>query len=176
VKQSLLTTFLLIFSTYAVGKIDPPNYNFSLKSFEKLMPGNKLIDAKKAYPKLAIDEPGKNTIVYKVMVAQLRYVFPVYLQVQDGIIIDFYARLPQYFLHDLFHQSLIDKIGMQNKYKRVDEHAIYIWNKKGSVHIYEGACTITCFPIYYSSYLTNKVYEPLIKRFNKQAVKSQNMP
>lgn len=153
--------------------VQAPNYDFSIKSFEPLLPGNSIDEIKKAFPKIQPIKAESSIETFKLMIEQMRYVFPVYIQVKDSKVIDFYARLPQYFLHDLFHQSLITKIGMQDKYKRIDEHAIYVWNKKDLTHTYEGACTITCFPIYYSVYNKSIRFKPLLKSMNSQASKEQ---
>jgi hypothetical protein len=152
--------------------VEAPNYDFSLKTFEPLTPGNKLEDIKEKYPDLKLVHKKEDTSTYKLKLTQLRYVFPVFIQVRSNTVVDFYARLPQYFLHDLFHQSLINKLGIQDQYKRVDEHAVYVWTKKETKHIYEGACTITCFPIYYSSHIFDKSLTPLVKSMNQQTTKA----
>ena len=114
------------------------------------MPGAKLSDIEKVYKdkKLVIKDGEYST--YQFMVEHIRYKFSVMAQFQNGKVLDFHARLPQYFLHDIFHQSLINKLGTQDVYKKVEEQAVYIWNNKNNnKHYYSGGCTITCFPIYY---------------------------
>lgn len=94
-----------------------------------------------------------STVQLRFQVKQERYVFPLHAQAKDGKFTDFMARLPQYFSHDLFHQALINKFGKQDSYLKKDETAIYHWkNRDGLRHVYVGACTITCFPIYYAVY------------------------
>lgn len=173
--KKIIITLVFLSTTLSIqtlsAKVDPPNYDFSLDKFKLFMPGNKLpqIEAKYKFKELAFKSA--NFTTYKFYVEHIRYKFPIFVQFQKGVVTDFYARLPQYFLHDIFHQSLINRIGTQDVYKKVDEHAVYVWkNKDGLRHSYSGACTITCFPLYYSVRgIANKPsgdYTPLIKKFN----------
>ena len=67
-------------------------------------------------------------------------------------VLDMYTRLPSYFLHDVFHQSLINRYGKQQKYELKDSTAVYRWdNTPNYTQIYSGACTVTCFPIFYTA-------------------------
>lgn len=135
----------------AYGKVDPPNYNFSLDELTPLLPGALLanLDQKFKNPELILNNGLFKT--YRIFVSQLRYKFPVLIQTYEGKIVDFHARLPTYFLHDIFHQSLINRLGKQDIYVKKEEQATYIWkNKDGLKHVYSGACSITCFPIFYS--------------------------
>ena len=76
------------------------------------------------------------------------------------------AHLPQYFSHDLFHQALINRLGKQDSYLKKNKTAVYRWkNRKGLNYIYAGACTITCFPIYYAVYRQNPETVPIIMQF-----------
>jgi len=135
----------------AAAKVDPPNYEFSLTELETFAPGASFESLKTKYGKAFPVKSSDGSKVYKFYVAQIRYKFPVYVQIVNDKVIDFYATLPTYFLHDVFHQSLINKLGKQDFYQLVEKNAIYIWNNKNGVkHIYSGTCTITCFPLYYS--------------------------
>lgn len=157
-----ISTLLLPFSGFA--KVDPPNYDFSLDTLKVFMPGEKLEDLKKKYSKtLELQKSERGVSLYKVYVKQLRYKFPVFFQIKDSVVIDFYARLPAYFLHDIFHQSVINRFGKQDKYFKKEEAAVYIWNKKENIHVYSGGCTITCFPIYYTVYKKDMKEKPLFK-------------
>jgi hypothetical protein len=67
------------------------------------------------------------------------------------VILDFFAILPSYFLHDLFHQALINRLGKQSSYIKKETAALYIWKTSdGLTHYYQGTCTINCFPEFYS--------------------------
>lgn len=129
---------------------ETPNYNFSLDSLGAFMPGTEL-----AQIRAGEHGPGErmkqtaNTEIHKFYVAHIRYKFPVFVQTHQGRVVDFMARLPNYFLHDVFHQSLINRYGKQDRYFKKEPHAIYRWNDvEGNGLTYAGACTITCFPIY----------------------------
>jgi hypothetical protein len=115
------------------------------------MPGKKKAEIDKVN-KSGTHQFGKDRgTIWKYKVSHLRYVFDMYIQFQDEIVTDIYVMLPSYFLHDIFHQTIIDKYGMQDKYLNENEHSIYVWSKvKGMRVFYEAACTIQCFPIYYS--------------------------
>jgi hypothetical protein len=132
------------------AKVDPPNYNFSLETLEDFFPDKNLDDLEKKYGKP--DRLGKQGQVetWRFFVAHMRYKFPVIVQSQQGKVLDFFAKLPSYFLHDVFFQSLVNRIGKQNSYKKYGEEAIYIWEKDERKHVYSAACTITCFPIFYT--------------------------
>ncbi len=160
--------FLVGLTGHSSAKVDPKNYDFSLDKFEIFKPDStlKIIQAK--YPKGVVAFKKGRLITYKYYVEHLRYKFPVFVQFKENKVLDFYAKLPSYFLHNIFHQSLINRIGKQDSFKRVEEQAIYVWkNKDGKRHIYFGSCTITCFPVYYSvQNIKEKNYETLIQKFS----------
>lgn len=162
-----LSSLLYIHDVQA--KVDPPNYDFSLDSLSPFMPGQSLGELQKKYGKgTKMGEDG-NGVITRFLVEQLRYKFPVLVQSKADVIDNFYASLPTYFLHDVFHQSLINRLGMQDSYKKVEESAVYIWkNNKGLTHVYSGTCTITCFPVYYAVYPQGAA-ENLLKKMSDQS-------
>lgn len=135
----------------AFSKVDPPNYDFSLDKLDPFTPGKTYDSLVKLKGKGETIEDNGELKVYRFEVSHVRYKFPVFVQVKKEIITDFYARFPTYFLHDIFHQSLINRFGPQDKYHRQLNDAVYVWNNaKGNKIIYSGACTVTCFPNYVS--------------------------
>ena len=170
-QKSLVLVFLALLPLLCSGKVDPPNYNFELKSLDVFFPGKEVKDAGES-KELAREG---SSVSLRFEVKHLRYVFPVLAQAKDGKFTDFMARLPQYFSHDLFHQSLINKLGKQDSYLNKDGTAVYQWkNKDGLRHVYAGACTITCFPIYYAVYpegSEEKEPKPTLIRFLRLEVK-----
>lgn len=123
------------------------------------MPGKTLKEIQDKYGKGEVENITSNPNVYKFYVAHIRYKFPIWVQFQNGVATDFFAKLPSYFLHDIFHQSLINRYGKQQQYKKIEEQAVYIWNDvKGLEMTYSGACTITCFPIFFN--VTRKEKNP----------------
>lgn len=167
-----LLTIFFIYQTVSWAKVDPPNYNFSLDQFELFMPGKTLDEISKQFPQkeLLINEDNFKT--YKFYVEHIRYKFAILVQFNKGIVTDFHARLPSYFLHDIFHQSLINRYGPQTSYKRKEEQAVYHWKEiKGNEHLYMGTCTITCFPVYYSVKTKNLKgageFKSIIQRLNQ---------
>ena len=150
--KDFLTILFILISVSTIAKVEAPNYDFSVDKFKEFAPGNKIAPLIEKYKPVVIGKDNGAT-TYKFYVAHIRYKFVTLVQVVDSKITDFHARLPHYFLHDIFHQSLINRYGAQDKYKKNEESALYIWeNKDGVNHVYSGACTITCFPIFYSAY------------------------
>ncbi len=144
-----LITLLIFLNCYVLptwAKVDAYNYNFSLDQFRPLLPGNQLAEIED----VQILKQENGYTLGLTYVKQIRYKFAVILQAQDGKIVDMFARLPTYFLHDIFHQSLINRLGKQDGYIKKENSALYIWNNKnGLEHSYNGSCTITCYPDYY---------------------------
>lgn len=132
------------------AKVEAPNYNFSLDTLSDFFPEKKIEDLEKKYGKAEVMSSSGSVQTIKFYVAHIRYKFPVIVQEKDGRVLDFFAKLPNYFLHDVFFQSLVNRLGKQNLYKKVGEEAVYIWEKDSLKHIYSAACTITCFPIFYT--------------------------
>jgi hypothetical protein len=140
----------LILSFKISAEVIPPNYDFKLTELDIFFPGKKLAEIKTKWGEGEIIEKG-SVEMRRFQVTATNYQVIVLAQIQNEVVIDFYARLPSYFLHDVFHQSLINKIGKQNQYLLDNETAIYKWNNvQGLEHTYASTCTITCFPIYYT--------------------------
>jgi hypothetical protein len=153
--ERLIMRFLIIFITFicanTYSKVEAPNYNFSLDQFSEIEPGKAFPPDEKKFGKPTFLEKRGDLELYRLRVAHIRYRFPVMVQVAQKKIVDFHATLPRYFLHDVFHQSLINRFGAQDKYFKIEENALYIWESKGDLkRVYSGTCTITCFPIYYN--------------------------
>jgi hypothetical protein len=145
----ILPCLILLFQPLN-AKVEAPNYNFSLDTLSDFFPDKTTaaLDAKYGKGENMGNKGG--VLTSKYYVAQMRYKFPVIVQSSEGIIIDFFARLPSYFLHDLFFQSLVNRYGKQTTYKKTGEEAHYTWIQEPLKHIYSAACTITCFPIFYA--------------------------
>ncbi|MGE3610900.1 MAG: hypothetical protein AB7I27_15020 [Bacteriovoracaceae bacterium] len=146
------------------AKVEAPNYNFSLEALDIFYPGKKIAEIEEKYGKGEIINNASGIITYKFYVAHIRYKFPVIVQAREGIVLDFFARLPSYFLHDVYFQSIINRLGKQTLYKKVHEEAYYVWDKAPLKHIYSAACTITCFPIFYTVHPLEINFQPLIKK------------
>jgi hypothetical protein len=144
--EKWLVIFLFL-NLNSYGKKSTPNYSFSLKTIDIFYPGVNLEVIKKKYPKTKLFK--KEGGLYKTYIEHSQYKFPVFFKVKNKVVTSFFARLPTFFLHDLFHQSLIDRYGKQDRYKKVNKSALYFWdNEKGIKLTYKGECTITCFPSY----------------------------
>ncbi len=132
------------------AKVESPNYKFDLERLSDFFPDKQSsgLESKFGKGELMSDEGGVQTLKY--VVKDKHYQFPVLVQVKDGVIEDFFARLPSYFLHDVFFQSLVNRNGKQTTMKKTGEEAYYVWDAGQLKHIYSAACTITCFPIFYA--------------------------
>ena len=146
----LLFSFLYFLSGQDIqGQVIPPNYNFSLNALRVFYPGQPLRGIIRRYGRGEIIKQQESTRLMRFYVKHLRYQFSVMVQIQENKVVDFLATLPSYFLHDVFHQSLINRYGKQNRYFHQETSAVYLWkNKNGIDFIYRATCTITCFPIY----------------------------
>ena len=141
--------FFLFLNLSIYGKKTVPNYSFSLKTLDTFNPGVNLEVIKKKYPNTQLFK--KEGKLYRTYIKHSQYNFPVFFKIKNKKVTSFFARLPTFFLHDLFHQSLIDRYGKQDLYKKVNKSALYFWNnEKGIKFTYKGECTITCFPSYLS--------------------------
>lgn len=144
-------SFLLIVSLNSFSEVKPPNFDFKFDELKNFMPGAKKKDIDNRYPQNNLTKLSKNLTAYRYEIKNLRYSLKIYVQYRNNQVTDFYLSLPSYFSHDVFHASIIKRFGKQDLYKKIEEQAVYLWNKKTKeLHFYSGACTITCFPIYYS--------------------------
>jgi hypothetical protein len=132
------------------AKVESPNYEFNFATLEDFFPEKKITDLETKYNKPELLSKPKNFNTVRFKVTHERYQFSVLVQEKDGIINDFFARLPSYFLHDVFLQSLVTRLGKQKTYRRTGEEAFYIWSDEKFKYVYSAACTVTCFPIFFS--------------------------
>tara|TARA_Y100000780_G_scaffold232562_1_gene266395 strand:- start:108125 stop:108688 length:564 start_codon:yes stop_codon:yes gene_type:complete len=138
-----------LFPTKIYGKVDPKNYDFSLDQFKDFAPNTKLDEITKKYGKGDLIQKDKEIKIIKYYIKHIRYKFPIFVSLYQDQSIGYFARLPSYFLHDVFHQSLINRYEKQDLYSKKDNAAIYIWkNEEGVKYTYQGQCTITCFPMF----------------------------
>jgi len=145
--------FILIFlnNSFTQAKVDPPNYDFSLNSLTIFKPGNLKSNLLKdpKYKKGKLYEKNGEFEIYRFEIIQLRYKFPIFVQFYQGKIIDYWAKLPSYFLHNIFLQSLQKRFGKHNSYFNKNSLSLYYWkNIKNISIVYSGTCTITCFPVF----------------------------
>lgn len=142
----ILPCLLLMFQPLK-AKVEAPNYHFNINEFDSFLPGKTIEPVSGQY--FLLNKKG-STHLYKTKIDSTRYVIDLFITLDKNEVIDFYAKLPSYFLHDVFFQSLITRYGKQTSYKMKDEHAVYIWELKDLLITYSATCTITCFPLYLS--------------------------
>lgn len=142
----ILPCLLLMFQPLK-AKVESPNYHFDLKEFDSYLPG-KTIEPSSGQL-LLLNKKGSTTL-YKSEIKTTKYHIPLFITLEKNTVIDFYAKLPSYFLHDVFFQSLINQYGKQTSYQMKNEHAVYTWDTKELLITYSATCTITCFPLFLS--------------------------
>jgi hypothetical protein len=150
-----------------MAKVEAPNYDFSLDTFADFFPGKPVagLEGKHGKGEVVSTVAGVQTLKFRV--AHVRYKFPVIVQAREGVVEDFFARLPSYFLHDVFFRSLVNRHGKQTSYKRTGEEAHYVWAAAPLKHVYSAACTITCFPIFYAVQKSEPATEPVLEKMRK---------
>lgn len=130
----------------------PSHYDFSLDALKSFYPGKRVKEIQKKHGKGDVLGRQENLTLMRFYVAYHYYRFPVFVQVEvgKGKVWDSFARLPAFFHHDTFHQSLIKRLGKQDEFFHREDSSLYIWkNREGGIDlIYEGICTLTCFPMY----------------------------
>ncbi len=158
---SLFIFFSLSFKLEA--KVDPPNYNFKFEELNPFFPDSPVAGIKAIDPKMKLLFDDGVIQQYKAHIRKQRYIIPVHFHVYKEKVLDFYTKLPSYFLHDVFHQSLINRFGKQQEYKLKNGTAFYKWKQAKQTMVYSSTCTITCFPIYFSVYKNSYPEEDLKK-------------
>jgi hypothetical protein len=145
----ILPCFSLMFQPLN-AKVESPNFNFELTVLDVFYPGKQVAEIEKNYGKGEVMGREAGLTMQKFLLKNPRYQISALIQEKGGEIQDVFFRLPSYFLHDVFFQSLVNRLGKQTTYKKVQEEAYYVWTKDSLRHVYSAACTITCFPIFYS--------------------------
>lgn len=149
------------------AKVEAPNYDFSVDTLKEFFPGSKVsaLDAK--YGNGQTMSKDRRGTTKKFSVSHIRYKFPVLVQEKDGVVLDFFARLPSYFLHDIFLSSLQKRFGKQTEYKKTGEEAYYVWKDKDFKYVYSAACTITCFPIFFAGEPVSSATPSILSQMRK---------
>jgi hypothetical protein len=150
------------------AKVEAPNYDFSVETLNDFFPGKKVSDLESKYGASTTMSKDRRGTTKKFNVAHVRYKFPVLIQDKDGLVQDFFARLPSYFLHDIFLKSLQTKLGKQTEYKKTGEAAYYVWKDKDFKYVYSAACTITCFPIFFAGEPVGSSSPSILEQMNKK--------
>lgn len=168
VKLLFILPCLFLMFQPLIAKVEAPNYNFSVDTLNDFFPGKDVKSLETKYGKAEVVSNKSGIQTLKFYVAHIRYKFPVIVQASNGVVEDFLARLPSYFLHDVFFQSLINRIGKQTTYKKIGEEAFYTWDQKPLKHIYSAACTITCFPIFYAVQKSDASSPTILEKMQKE--------
>jgi len=165
--MSMKFLFLLT-SFYLYAKITPPNYDFTLKSLEIFYPGKPIEEVKKLNPKYKTIEDNGDAKLLFFQIKKANYKLDIYTQVKKDQITDLYVRLPQHFVHDILLKDLQTTWKKQDRFIRKDGSALYTWMNRDNFNIiYQGSCSITCFPMFLEIVSTDKSVKPLYNKFNE---------
>ena len=144
-KIILSAAFLLVPPPALWGEATGPDHNFSLDQLQVFYPGNSLENISRQHGKGTLYAPD----LRRFLISHRRYRFPLFLQSAQDRSVGLMASLPTYFLHDTFHQGLIDRYGKQDQYLKRENSALFVWNHRDGIKIiYSAQCTLTCFPNY----------------------------
>jgi hypothetical protein len=161
--MTLLLCLIFFLQTPKIFSQEPNLTNqFSLDIFNPFLPG-KTLQKDNNYLPLFKKSGYTLGLVY---IKHQSYQFPLFIQENEGKILDIFARLPSYFLSDFIHKELIKRLGKQDFYTKKDNSALYQWNREGLEYYYSASCTLTCFPDFYSilSVSYPEDFAPLIRQ------------
>lgn len=151
---SLIILFLSV-DILALEKSDSKN-SFTLSDIESYLPGKNISDELKTQIKAQLIQNKNDTKLWRFFIKENTYVIALFFQEKNNLILDLYLALPSYFLHDSFHQTLINKFGKQDRFLHHNGTSVYSWINKSDIEIlYSATCTITCFPIFLNIYQKN---------------------
>lgn len=162
--------FIALFSlvTRIDAKITPPNYDFKISMLETFFPTKSVEEIKKQIPKFDIVEDSGDQKILKFKLNKKEYILDIYVQVKKDLIIDTYIRMPQHFNHDLLLKELQEKWKKQDKFKNKDRSSLYTWFNRDRMNIlYQGSCSITCFPMFLEFTTSDNSVKPLYQKFNE---------
>ena len=132
------------------------------------MPGKNIEEVKKTNPKFDLFSDNGDQKIFRFKLLRANYSLDLYTQVKKDLITDLFVRLPQHFLHDLFLKELQTKWKKQDKFKRHDRSAVYVWlNRDNTNIIYHGSCSITCFPMFIEIVSIDKSVIPMYQKLNE---------
>ena len=141
---------IILYSTTALSQENIfPQFDFTL--LRPFSPGNKPSSIPRKFgPGTEIKLKNSQSVrLYRVSGSD-NYKFPILIQYSNDEILDMFVRPPSYLMHDFFHRDLITKYGKQNEYTYENGSGYYYWATETKDVYYQGSCTITCFPIFYS--------------------------
>jgi hypothetical protein len=152
--------FLAVFTASAA--------DFTLALIEPFFPGNSVekIKSDKTIQSDIFEDNGNQKIL-KLKLKSANPKLDIFLQTKDDKVTDLFVRLPQHLSHDSVLAELQKKYKKQESFSRKDRSALYKWmNKDGNNIIYNGICSITCFPMFIEVVSTDKTVTPLSQKFN----------
>ena len=148
-KTTIWALLLLTLHGFAQSPV-PAGEEMILEQLAAFMPGSSLKAAEDVHGKGKKSAGSAEDISKRFYhIAKNGYAFSLWVQVRQDAAIDFYAKLPSYLPHGRFHQALVERYGQQDQYFRQETSAVYRWNDEENKQIiYEGQCSLTCFPLY----------------------------
>lgn len=160
--------FIILFSHPLLAEIATPNYDFTLKTLENFLPEKIVTELAKDGKKFEIVEGDGDLKLARYHLKSAHYSLTIYIQYKKENIKNIFVRLPQYFNHDLLLKELQGKWKKQDKYFSHDRTSMYTWLNRDQMNIlYQGSCSITCFPMFIEFATTDTSIPPLHQKFNE---------
>jgi len=166
----LLGILMLSWSRLTLAAVEAPNFDFSLDLLNDFLPRHSLAEIDQKFSPQILQTTGAYQW-HKYLLTQPRYQIKVLAQAWQGQVADVFAPLPSFFSHDVFLQAIINRLGPAQKIDKSGEEAAYLWEKDQLRYVYAAACTITCFPVYFTvidlQVPAQEAYQPLWERLQK---------
>ena len=147
--------------------------DFTLSLIEPFFPGTSVekIKSDKTIQSDIFEDNGNQKIL-KLKLKSSNPKLDIFIQTKDDKVTDLFVRLPQHLSHDSVLAELQKKYKKQDKFSRKDRNALYSWtNKDGNNIIYNGICSITCFPMFVEITNADKSIVPMFEKFNEATPK-----
>lgn len=186
----VLLVFIVISQSYSFAQITKKNtkqkieqkleQDFLKKILEQIVLGQNL-NKQPQSPLDAFEIFQKKNETNEIWVSYWQYdtyKYPLFVQLINNQIEDFFLTFPSFMLHDKIHELLISTWGKQQFYQQSNLSAIYSWKNlanKTQGAIYEANCSITCFPVSLSlqKLKMSEGIIPLWQQFHRQGLSTK---
>ncbi len=129
----------------------------TLDSLQDFTIGNAFNNELKEKSEVLLFDKKSNITLYFLPIRTKSFHLNVTYQLQGDILLDFFVSFPSYLLHDEVFTSLWGRYGKQDEYLLNDATAVYRWHKKANENmVYVASCSITCFPVYWTVFDSNR--------------------
>lgn len=103
-----------MFSINLFGKVQTPSYESILKAFDDFMPSQNFETIEKKYGKGKLQNLNKTLTEYKFNLKAQGFTFPIFIQVYQSKVVDFFSKLPSFFITTNFIKQLLKDTENKN--------------------------------------------------------------